>query len=50
MSVGELIYVALVTAVGRRQGWTIHTGILHASPEEEEASTEEAALHAPEIL
>ena len=51
MTVAELIYVALVTAVGRRQGWTIHTGILHASPEEQEASTEEStAVHTPEIL
>jgi glycosyltransferase 2 family protein len=50
MTVGELIYVAGVTAIGRRQGWTIHTGILHPSPEEQEASTEETAAHAPEIL
>ena len=50
MTVGELIYVALVTAVGRRKGWSIHTGILHPSPEEQEASTEETAAHAPEIL
>ena len=26
-----------VTALGRREGWTIHTGVLHASPEEERA-------------
>jgi uncharacterized membrane protein YbhN (UPF0104 family) len=50
MTVGELIYVALVTAVGRRKGWSIHTGILHPSPEEQEASTEDTAAHAPEIL
>ena len=50
MTVGELIYVAGVTAIGRRQGWSIHTGILHPSPEEQEASTEETAAHAPEIL
>jgi hypothetical protein len=36
--------------MGRREGWSIHTGILHASPEEQEASTEETAAHAPEIL
>ena len=36
MTVGEVIYVALVTTVGRRQGWTIHTGILHPSQEETE--------------
>lgn len=34
-TVVEVAYVALVTALGRRQGWTIHTGILHATPEEE---------------
>jgi hypothetical protein len=39
-----------VTAVGRRQGWTIHTGILHPSPEEEEADSEDTRAHAPEIL
>jgi hypothetical protein len=50
MTVGELIYVALVTAIGRRKGWSIHTGILHPSPEEQEASTEDTAAHAPEIL
>ena len=35
LTVVELIYVAAVTALGRRQGWSIHTGVLHASPEEE---------------
>jgi hypothetical protein len=50
MTVGELIYVAGVTAIGRRAGWTIHTGILHPSAEEQEASAEETAAHAPEIL
>lgn len=49
-TVAELMYVGTVTVVGRRQGWTIPTGILHASPEEREASTEETAAHAPEIL
>lgn len=37
LTVVELIYVAGVTALGRREGWSIHTGVLHASPEEEEA-------------
>jgi len=50
MTVAELFYVALVTAVGRRKGWSIHTGILHPSQEEQEASTEDTAAHAPEIL
>ncbi|MGH2937579.1 MAG: lysylphosphatidylglycerol synthase domain-containing protein [Solirubrobacterales bacterium] len=50
MTVGELIYVGGVTAIGRRQGWSIHTGILHPSKEEQEASTAETAAHTPEIL
>jgi uncharacterized membrane protein YbhN (UPF0104 family) len=49
-TVAELLYVAVVTAIGRRQGWTIHTGILHASAEEQEASAEDTRAHAPEIL
>jgi hypothetical protein len=37
--------------MGRREGWSIHTGILHASPEEQkEMDTEETRTHAPEIL
>jgi uncharacterized membrane protein YbhN (UPF0104 family) len=40
MTVAELIYVGAVTALGRREGWSIPTGILHASPEEEEAQKE----------
>jgi uncharacterized membrane protein YbhN (UPF0104 family) len=50
MTVAELIYVALVTAMGRREGWSISTGILHASAEEQEMSTEETSAHTPEIL
>ena len=51
MTVGELMYVALVTAMGRREGWSIQTGILHASPEEQkEMDTEETRAHTPEIL
>jgi glycosyltransferase 2 family protein len=37
MTVAELLYVGGVTALGRRAGWSIHTGILHPSPEEEAA-------------
>lgn len=37
LTLAEIIYVGAVTALGRREGWSIHTGILHASPEEEEA-------------
>jgi glycosyltransferase 2 family protein len=49
MTVGELIYVGAVTALGRREGWSIHTGILHASKEEEEAGREGGG-HSPEVL
>ena len=31
LTVVEVIYVAAVTALGRRQGWSIHTGVFHAS-------------------
>jgi glycosyltransferase 2 family protein len=37
LTVVELIYVGAVTALGRREGWSIPTGVLHPSPEEEEA-------------
>lgn len=41
LTVVELIYVAIVTALGRREGWSIHTGVLHPSAEEAEAVVEE---------
>ena len=50
MTVGEVIYVGGVTAIGRRKGWTIPTGILHASPEEQAAGDETPAATRPEIL
>ena len=34
LTVVEVIYVGIVTALGKREGWTIPTGVLHASPEE----------------
>lgn len=40
----ELVYVAAVTALGRREGWSIHTGVIHASPEEEEAGGDGVSL------
>jgi glycosyltransferase 2 family protein len=49
MTVGELLYVGAVTLLGRREGWSIATGILHPSPEEEAAGPE-AGGHSPEIL
>jgi glycosyltransferase 2 family protein len=50
MTVAELIYVGVVTVMGRREGWSVATGILHASPEEEAADGEDAHTHTPEIL
>jgi len=49
MTVAELLYVGAVTALGRREGWSIPTGILHPSPEEEAAGPE-AGGPSPEIL
>ena len=49
MTVGELLYVGAVTLLGRREGWSVATGILHPSPEEEAAGPE-AGGHSPEIL
>ena len=49
LTVAELIYVGIVTVLGRKEGWSVHTGILHASPEEEKAGPE-AGGHSPEIL
>lgn len=37
LTVVEVIFAAAVTMLGRRQGWSIHTGVLHPSPEEEAA-------------
>jgi hypothetical protein len=39
-TVVEVVYVGIVTAAGRRQGWSIHTGVFHPSPEEEQAGAE----------
>jgi hypothetical protein len=41
MTVGELIYVGAVTVLGRREGWSVATGILHPSKEEEEAEAKQ---------
>jgi glycosyltransferase 2 family protein len=46
LTVAELIYVGGVTALGRREGWSVHTGILHPSPEEEAVELEEAERQA----
>jgi glycosyltransferase 2 family protein len=37
LTVVEILYVAVVTALGRREGWSIHTGVIHPSPEERAA-------------
>jgi hypothetical protein len=49
MTVAELLYVAGVTALGRKEGWSIQTGILHPSPDEEGAEAE-AGGRTPEVL
>ncbi len=41
LTVVEIVYVGIVTALGRREGWSIPTGVLHPSPEEEAAGEEE---------
>ena len=43
LTVVEVLYVAAVTALGRREGWSIPTGVIHASPEEEAAEADLAA-------
>lgn len=40
LTVVEVIYVGVVTALGRREGWSIHTGVIHPSPEEQAAAGE----------
>jgi hypothetical protein len=53
MTVVELVYVGLVTALGKREGWSIPTGVIHPSPEEEaegEPDRSERPIHTPEIL
>ncbi len=43
MTAVEVVYVGLVTALGRREGWSIPTGIVHPSPEEEELEGDSGA-------
>jgi len=49
MTVVELVYVGVVTALGKREGWSIPTGVLHPSPEEE-AAEQPPPHHQPDIL
>ena len=53
MTVVELAYVGLVTALGRREGWSVATGVIHPSPEEQAEGVpdrSETPIHTPEIL
>jgi uncharacterized membrane protein YbhN (UPF0104 family) len=50
LTVVEVLYVVVVTALGRREGWSVATGVFHPSPEEEEEAAEVPGAHAPEIL
>lgn len=51
LTVVELLYVGLVTALGKREGWSIPTGVIHPSPQEQaEAQNPRAEIHAPEVL
>ena len=50
LTVVELAFVGIVTALGKREGWSIPTGVLHPSPEEEAADSPEIEGRAPEIL
>ncbi|HEU5142287.1 MAG TPA: lysylphosphatidylglycerol synthase domain-containing protein, partial [Solirubrobacterales bacterium] len=40
LTVVEILYVGAVTALGRREGWSIPTGVLHPSAEEQAAEVE----------
>jgi len=52
LTVVELLYVGAVTALGKREGWSIPTGIVHPSAAEEQAETgdRKEGVHTPEIL
>jgi hypothetical protein len=52
LTVVELLYVGAVTLLGRSKGWSVATGIIHPSSEEERAESEgeRGAVHSPEVL
>jgi hypothetical protein len=53
LTVVELLFVAAVTALGRREGWSIPTGVIHPSAEEQAEGSpqrDETPIHSPEIL
>jgi glycosyltransferase 2 family protein len=48
LTVVELLYVATVTALGKREGWSIPTGVIHPSAaEEEEDGARYSGMRAP---
>jgi uncharacterized membrane protein YbhN (UPF0104 family) len=49
LTVVEVLYVGIVTLLGRREGWSIPTGVLHPSAEEEAAGPQ-AGGPSPEVL
>ncbi len=49
LTVTEMIYVGAVTVLGRREGWSIPTGVLHPSAPERAAGPD-AGSRSPEIL
>ena len=52
LTIVELMYVGIVTAMGRREGWAIPTGVLHPSAEEQsaEVADHDTPIHLPEVL
>jgi hypothetical protein len=53
LTVVELMYVGIVTVMGRREGWAIPTGVLHPSAEEQAdgpPTPAETPIHSPEVL
>jgi glycosyltransferase 2 family protein len=53
LTVVELMYVGIVTAMGRREGWAIPTGVLHPSAEEQAdgpPTPADTPIHSPEVL
>jgi uncharacterized membrane protein YbhN (UPF0104 family) len=53
LTVVELLYVGLVTALGKKEGWSIPTGVIHPSAEEQAEGPpdrKETPIHSPEIL
>jgi hypothetical protein len=45
----EVLYVVAVTALGKREGWSIPTGVIHPSAEEAQ-ETDTGTTRPPEVL